>query len=141
MVPDNTRTPHEDSRHDDERVESSGSGRVPAEPSRPGGRRPPRGGDGGGFGILAAHTGQTPGIVPQTVTYDITDTSVEINYTVAKGKGDDVRCTVDAYDTDFAVLAQKEVSAPPGTSSVKGAETLQTPRRATGARIRDCRKV
>ncbi|SNR50432.1 DUF4307 domain-containing protein [Actinomadura mexicana] len=94
-----------------------------------------------GFGILAAHTGQTPGIVPQTVTYDITDTSVEINYTVAKGKGDDVRCTVDAYDTDFAVLAKKEVSAPPGTSSVKGAETLRTPRRATGARIRDCRKV
>ncbi|GGQ22064.1 hypothetical protein BKA00_007018 [Actinomadura coerulea] len=94
-----------------------------------------------GFGVLAAHTGQTPGIVPQTVTYDITDTSVEINYTVAKGKGDDVRCTVDAYDTDFAVLAQKEVSAPPGTSSVKGTETLSTPRRATGARIRDCRKV
>ncbi|GGT76990.1 MULTISPECIES: DUF4307 domain-containing protein [Actinomadura] len=94
-----------------------------------------------GFGVLAAHTGQTPGIVPQTVTYDITDTSVEINYTVAKGKDDDVRCTVDAYDTAFAVLAQKEVSAPSGKSSVKGTETLQTPRRATGARIRDCRKV
>ncbi|NDU76773.1 DUF4307 domain-containing protein [Actinomadura sp. DSM 109109] len=94
-----------------------------------------------GFGVIAAHAGQTPGIVPQTVTYAITDTSVEINYTVAKGKDDDVRCTVDAYDTDFVVLAQKEVSAPPGKSSVKGAETLQTPRRATGARIRDCRKV
>ncbi|WP_141578234.1 DUF4307 domain-containing protein [Actinomadura sp. WMMA1423] len=94
-----------------------------------------------GFGILAAHAGQTPGIVPQTVAYDITDTSVEINYTVAKGKGDDVRCTVDAYDTKFVVLAQKEVSVPPGTSGAKGTETLQTPRRATGARIRDCRKV
>ncbi|WP_433467241.1 DUF4307 domain-containing protein [Spirillospora sp. CA-128828] len=94
-----------------------------------------------GFGILAAHTGQTPGIVPQTVTYQITDTSVEINYSVAKGKDDEVRCTVDAYDTDLAVLAQKEVSVPAGTSGVKGTETLQTPRRATGARIRDCRKV
>jgi hypothetical protein len=93
----------------------------------------------GGIGILAAYTGQTPGIVPQTVSYDITDTSVTINYTVAKGTDDEVRCTVDAYDTDFAILAQKEVSVPAGKSSVKGTETLATPRRATGARIRDCR--
>ncbi|TDD85240.1 DUF4307 domain-containing protein [Actinomadura darangshiensis] len=94
-----------------------------------------------GFGILAAHTGQTPGIVPQTVAYDITGTSVDITYTVAKGKGDEVRCTVDAYDADLVVLAKKEVTVPVGKSSVKGAETLQTARRATGARIRDCRKV
>ncbi|MFB4310750.1 DUF4307 domain-containing protein [Actinomadura sp. GTD37] len=94
-----------------------------------------------GIGILAAHAGQTPGIVPQTVSYDITDGSVVINYTVAKSTGDEVRCTVDAYDTDFAVLAKKEVSAPAGKSGVKGTETLTTPRRATGARIHDCRKV
>ncbi|MFA1545161.1 DUF4307 domain-containing protein [Actinomadura chokoriensis] len=94
-----------------------------------------------GIGVLAAHTGQTPGIVPQTVSYDITDGSVVINYTVAKGSGDEVRCTVDAYDTGFAILAQKEVSAPAGKSGVKGTETLTTPRRATGARIRDCHKV
>ncbi|MEO3822454.1 DUF4307 domain-containing protein [Actinomadura sp. B10D3] len=94
-----------------------------------------------GFGILAAHAGQTPGIVAQTVTYSITDTSVVINYTIAKGKDDDVRCTVDAFDTDFAVIAQKEVSVPAGRSSMKGSETLRTPRRATGARIRDCRRA
>ena len=94
-----------------------------------------------GIGILAAHAGQTPGIVPQTVSYDITDTSVVINYTVAKESGDEVRCTVDAYDTEFVVLAKKEVSAPAGKSGVKGTETLATPRRATGARIHDCRKV
>lgn len=94
-----------------------------------------------GMGILAMHAGQTPGIVPQTIAYDITDTSVKITFTVAKAKGGEVRCTVDAYDTDFAVLAKKEVSVPAGKSSVKETETLTTPRRATGARIHDCRKV
>lgn len=128
-------------RHDDERVESSGARRIPPEPGRAGGHRPPGRAGGGGFGILAAHAGQTPGIVAQTVTYSITDTSVVVDFSVAKGKDDEVRCTVDAFDTDFAVLAQKEVSVPAGRSSMKGSETLRTPRRATGARIRDCRKA
>lgn len=95
----------------------------------------------GGFGIIAMNAGQTPGIVAQTVTYDITDTSVEINFQVAKGEGDEVRCTVDAYDEKFAVLAEKEVVVPAGTSNLKGTETLRTARRATGARIHDCRGV
>ncbi|MFI0410915.1 DUF4307 domain-containing protein [Actinomadura sp. 3N508] len=95
----------------------------------------------GGFGIIAAYAGQTPGIVAQTVTYDIADTGVEINYSVAKGKGDEVRCTVDAFDEKFAVLAAQEVVVPAGTSSVDGTATLQTPRRATGARIHGCRVV
>ncbi|MFG2085616.1 MULTISPECIES: DUF4307 domain-containing protein [unclassified Spirillospora] len=95
----------------------------------------------GGFGILAMNTGQTPGIAAQTVTYDITDTSVEINFQVAKGEDDEVRCTVDAFDKNFEVLAAKEVVVPVGTSGMKGTETLQTARRATGARIRDCRVV
>ncbi|WP_067455814.1 DUF4307 domain-containing protein [Actinomadura macra] len=96
----------------------------------------------GGFGILAGHAGQTPGIVPQTITYDVrSDSTVEINYSVAKSKGDEVRCKVDAYDENFAVLVEKEVVVPSGTSSVTRAETLQTPRRATGARVKDCRKV
>ncbi|MFD0685082.1 DUF4307 domain-containing protein [Actinomadura fibrosa] len=95
-----------------------------------------------GFGILASHVGQTPGIAAQTITYDVrSDTSVEINYSVAKPSGDAVRCTVDAYDTDFAVLVQKEITVPAGESSVTRNETLQTPRRATGARVRDCRKA
>lgn len=94
-----------------------------------------------GIGILAAHAGQTPGIVPQTVSYDITDTTVVINYTVAKETGDEVRCTVDAYNADFVILAKKEISVPAGKSGVKGTETLATPSRATGARIHDCRKA
>ncbi|MGP4026773.1 DUF4307 domain-containing protein [Actinomadura sp. 3N407] len=95
----------------------------------------------GGFGIIAMHAGQTPGIAAQTITYDITDTSVEINFEVAKGEDDEVRCTVDAYDKGFAVLAEKEVVVPAGTSGMKGTETLQTARRATGARIHDCHTV
>ncbi|TDC64023.1 DUF4307 domain-containing protein [Actinomadura sp. GC306] len=93
----------------------------------------------GGFGVISMYAGQTPGIVSQTVTYDITDTSVVINYSVAKGEDDVVHCTVDAFDKEFAILAEKEVVVPAGTSSVKGTETLQTPQRATGARIHGCR--
>ncbi|TDC97358.1 DUF4307 domain-containing protein [Actinomadura sp. 7K507] len=95
----------------------------------------------GGFGIITVNAGGKPGIVAQTVTYDITDTSVEINFSVAKGEGDEVRCTVDAFDKNFEVLAEKEVAVPAGTSSMKGTETLRTPRRATGARIHDCRSA
>ena len=95
----------------------------------------------GGFGILAMHAGQTPGIAAQTVAYDISDTAVEISYSVAKDEGDEVRCTVDAFDKNFAVLAEREVVVPVGTPSVKGTETLRTPRRATGARIHKCRTV
>ncbi|MFI0482480.1 DUF4307 domain-containing protein [Actinomadura sp. 9N215] len=95
----------------------------------------------GGFGIIAAYAGQTPGIVAQTVTYKIADTSVELDYSVAKSKDDEVRCTVDAFDEKFTVLAAQEVSVPAGKSSVKGTATLRTPRRATGARIHGCRAV
>ncbi|RFS84721.1 DUF4307 domain-containing protein [Actinomadura spongiicola] len=95
----------------------------------------------GGFGIIAAYAGQTPGIVAQTVTYDIEDASVVVNYSVAKGKGDEVRCTVDAFDKNFAVLDAREVAAPAGRSSVDGTVTLRTTRRATGARIHACRTV
>lgn len=95
----------------------------------------------GGFGIIAAYAGQTPGIVAQMVSYDIADASVTVHYTVAKGKGDDVRCTVDAFDEKLAVLDEKSVTVPAGRSSAKGTETLHTSRRATGARIRDCRAV
>ena len=95
----------------------------------------------GGFGIIALYAGQTPGISAQTIAYDIGDTSVQINFKVAKGKDDEVRCTVDAFDAKFAILAEKEVVVPAGTSGMTGTETLRTPRRATGARIHDCRTV
>ncbi|MBT2213921.1 MULTISPECIES: DUF4307 domain-containing protein [Actinomadura] len=96
----------------------------------------------GGFGILAAHTGQTPGIVPQTITYDVRDdTTVEISYSVAKPKGDEVHCKIDAYDVNFVVLAEKAVTVPAGTSGATRSDTLRTPRRATGARVKECRKA
>ena len=95
----------------------------------------------GGFGIVTAYAGQTPGIVGETVSYQIADASVRIDYRVAKGKDDEVSCTVDAFDEGFNVLGEKKVSVPAGKNGVKGTETLPTPRRATGARIRDCRTV
>ncbi|GAA4224782.1 hypothetical protein GCM10022254_05040 [Actinomadura meridiana] len=95
----------------------------------------------GGFGIITVYAGQTPGIVAQTVAYRVADTSVTINYTVAKGKGDEVRCTIDAYDKNFTVLSEQEVSVPAGKSSVEGTATLRTSERANGARIHDCRRL
>jgi hypothetical protein len=95
-----------------------------------------------GWAVIMAHIGQTPGISAETITYSVLDdSSVQIRYAVAKPKGDAVRCVVDAYDTDFAVVAQREITVPAGTSEITGSETLQTSRRATGARVKDCRKV
>jgi hypothetical protein len=95
-----------------------------------------------GWAVIMAHVGQTPGISAQTITFTVmNDSSVQIRYAVAKPKGDEVRCVVDAYDTDFAVLAQREIIVPPGTSEITRSETLQTSRRATGARVRDCHTV
>ncbi|WP_067476785.1 DUF4307 domain-containing protein [Actinomadura hibisca] len=95
----------------------------------------------GGWAIIMANVGQTPGIQSQTVAWDVRDDSVQITYSVAKAKGDTVRCTVDAYDTDFAVLASHEITVPPGTSRITKTETLRTAKRATGARVKDCRSV
>ncbi len=94
-----------------------------------------------GFGVIYMNAGRTPGIMAETVAFDIADTSVKITYLVAKGEDDEVRCTVDAFDPDFEILAEKEVVLPVGTSKVRDTETLNTPRRATGARIHGCRAV
>ncbi|WP_051712138.1 DUF4307 domain-containing protein [Spirillospora albida] len=94
----------------------------------------------GGFGIVSANVGQTPGIAAQTVTFDVvSDTSVELNYRVAKRKGAEVHCTIDAFDDRLNILAARRIIVPAGTSRITGNATLPTPRRATGARIRDCR--
>ncbi|MFC6878258.1 MULTISPECIES: DUF4307 domain-containing protein [Actinomadura] len=96
----------------------------------------------GGFAFVFAHVGQTPGIAAQTIAYEVlNDTSVKVSYSVAKAGDDTVRCTVDAYDTDLVVLAQHDVTLPAGSSKMSRTDTLQTPKRATGARVRDCRKV
>ncbi|GAA4106379.1 MULTISPECIES: DUF4307 domain-containing protein [Actinomadura] len=95
-----------------------------------------------GWAVVMANVGQTPGIAAQTITFSIVnDSSVQIRYQVAKPKDSEVRCVVDAFDTDFAVVAHKEITVPPGTSELKRSDTLQTSRRATGARIKDCREI
>src|SRR5690606_27181147 len=94
-----------------------------------------------GFGVIYMKDGRTHGIMAETVAIDIADTSVKITYLVAKGEDDEVRCTVDAFDPDFEILAEKEVVLSVGTSKVRDTETLNSPRGATGARIHGCRAV
>ncbi|MBX6766097.1 MAG: DUF4307 domain-containing protein [Actinomadura rubrobrunea] len=95
-----------------------------------------------GWAVIMSHLGQTPGIAAQTIAFSVVDeSSVRIRYQVAKPKDAEVRCVVDAFDTDFAVVAQKEITVPPGTSGITRSDVLRTSRRATGARIKDCRKI
>ncbi|MDL4815735.1 DUF4307 domain-containing protein [Actinomadura opuntiae] len=95
----------------------------------------------GGFGFIAAHVGQTPGIDAQLITYDAGPASIEVNFSIAKPKGDVVHCTLTAFDENMAAIAKKDVTAPAGTSRAALSETLPTPGRATSADLRDCRKV
>ncbi|GLW62117.1 hypothetical protein Arub01_03610 [Actinomadura rubrobrunea] len=95
-----------------------------------------------GWAVIVANVGQTPGIAAQTVAWSVVDdSSVRIRYQVAKPKDAEVRCVVDAFDTDFAVVAYKEITVPRGTSGITRNDVLRTSRRATGARIKDCRKI
>ncbi|MEV4258143.1 DUF4307 domain-containing protein [Spirillospora sp. NPDC049652] len=95
----------------------------------------------GGWAFLVAHVGQTPGISMETRTVDLRENAAVVTYAVGKPKDEVVRCVVDAYDDKLAVLAQREITVPQGTSRVTAQETLETPRKATGGRIRDCRKA
>jgi hypothetical protein len=97
----------------------------------------------GGFAVIYMFAANSnPGIVAQTVSFDIlSDTSVRVRYAVAKDEGDVVRCTVDAFDADFAILAETRITVPAGVSQFTGTRTLRTPERANGARVRDCRGV
>ncbi|MDL4772278.1 DUF4307 domain-containing protein [Actinomadura xylanilytica] len=95
-----------------------------------------------GWAFVMGHVGQTPGIASQTITYEVlSDSSVQLKYSVAKPKDDEVRCTVDAYDTALAVLTEHEITVPRGSSNLTRTENLTTAKRATGARVRDCHKV
>ncbi|MFB4296040.1 DUF4307 domain-containing protein [Actinomadura sp. NTSP31] len=95
----------------------------------------------GGFGFIAAHVGQTPGIDAQLITYDARPGSIEVNFSIAKPKGDVVRCTLAAFDENMTTIAKKDVTAPAGTSKAGLSETLPTPGRATSAQLQDCRKA
>ncbi|MGK5552180.1 DUF4307 domain-containing protein [Actinomadura kijaniata] len=94
----------------------------------------------GGWAVIMANVGQTPGIQSQTVAWDVRDDrTVTITYQIAKPRDETVRCVVDAYDEKFVILASHEVTVPAGRAGLNATETLTTPRRATGARVRDCR--
>jgi hypothetical protein len=96
----------------------------------------------GGWAVIMGHANNTPGIASQTITYDVVDDStVQVRYAVAKAKGDVVRCTVDAFDTDFTIVATSQITVPAGTEKLSRTDTLKTTKRATGARVKDCRKV
>lgn len=95
----------------------------------------------GGWAIIMAHVGQTPGISMETRTVDLRDNAAVVTYAVGKPKDEQVRCVVDAYDASFGVLAQREITVPKGTAKVTAEETLPTPKKATGGRVRDCHRV
>jgi NADPH-dependent 2,4-dienoyl-CoA reductase/sulfur reductase-like enzyme len=95
----------------------------------------------GGFGFIAAHVGQTPGIDAQLITYDAGPSSIEVNFSVAKPKGDVVHCTLQAFDENMAVIAKRDVTVPAGTSKAGMSETLPTPGKATSAQVQGCRKA
>jgi hypothetical protein len=96
----------------------------------------------GGWAVIMGHANNTPGIASQTITYQVLDDStVRIRYGVAKATGDVVKCTVDAFDTDFGIVATSEITVPAGTDKLTRTDTLRTTKRATGARVKDCRKV
>ncbi|MEV5576233.1 DUF4307 domain-containing protein [Spirillospora sp. NPDC052269] len=94
-----------------------------------------------GWAIIMAHVGQTPGISMQTRVVDLRENAAVVTYAVGKPKDERVQCVVDAYDDKLNVLAQREITVPEGTAKVTAQETLETPHKATGGRIRDCHKV
>ncbi|MFC5181980.1 DUF4307 domain-containing protein [Actinomadura harenae] len=91
-----------------------------------------------GWAIIMAHVGQTPGLAVETRAVDLRDNAAVVTYAVGKPKDEQVRCVVDAYDDKLNVLAQREITVPKGAAKVTAQETLETPRKATGGRIRDC---
>jgi hypothetical protein len=95
-----------------------------------------------GWGVIMSNAGQTPGIVRQTISYKVVDDStVRLRWQVAKPSGDRVRCVIDAVDVNFAPVAEREVIVPAGRSGLERTDVLQTTRRATAARVRECRTM
>lgn len=96
----------------------------------------------GGWAIIVAYAGQQPGIAKQTITYSVlSDSAVQIKYSISKSTSDNVRCVVDAFDVDFAIVGKREITVPPGTKTITRTDVLPTSKRATGARVESCHKV
>ncbi|TNY35450.1 DUF4307 domain-containing protein [Thermomonospora catenispora] len=95
-----------------------------------------------GWAIIMANAGRSPGIDQQTISYRvIDDSSVEVRWQVAKPADRAVRCVVDALDANFAVVARREVVVPAGRSALSRTDLLTTTRRATAARVKECRTM
>ena len=92
-----------------------------------------------GWAIIMVHTDGNPDISPQVVSWQAADHSVRVHYQIAKAKGDDVRCTIVAYNTDHAEVGRAEVTVPPGTSSVNTRQEVVTSARATAVDVQECR--
>lgn len=95
----------------------------------------------GGWAFIMAHVGQTPGISMETRTVDLKENAAVVTYVVGKPRDEQVRCVVDAFDEKLNVLVQREITVPKGASSVTAQETLPTPKKANGGRIRNCHKI
>jgi hypothetical protein len=92
-----------------------------------------------GWAYVMAHVNQTPGIVAQTVTFRVvSDSRVEINFSVTKPRDSKVRCVLHAVDTDFADVARAEVLVPAGTKRFSATRQVETSARATAAQVKDC---
>jgi Domain of unknown function (DUF4307) len=92
-----------------------------------------------GWAIIMAHTDGNPSVSPEIVSWQAADRSVRVHYDIAKPKGDNVRCTLIAYDTAHAEVGRTEVTVPPGTGSVDRHQELSTSSRATAVDLQECR--
>lgn len=92
-----------------------------------------------GWAIVMVRMDGNPGISPEVVSWQAADHSVRVHYQIAKAKGDDVRCTIVAYNTDHAEVGRAEVTVPPGTSSVNTRQEVATSARATAVDVQECR--
>jgi hypothetical protein len=92
-----------------------------------------------GWAIIMVHADGNPGISPQVISWQTADRSVRVHYEIAKSKGDDVRCTIIAYNTDHAEVGRAEVTVPPGKSNVDTHQEVATSTRATAVDVQECR--
>jgi hypothetical protein len=92
-----------------------------------------------GWAIIMVHADGNPRVSPQIVSWQAADRSVRVHYEIAKPKGDDVRCTIIAYDPEHAEVGRAEVTVPPGMGSVDKHQEVATSSRATAVDVRECR--
>jgi hypothetical protein len=92
-----------------------------------------------GWAIIMAHTEGTPGVTPQVVSWQTTDTSVRVHYEIAQPKGDEVHCAIVAYAPSHAEVGRVEVAVPAGTPNIDTRREVPTSSLATAVDVRECR--